>query len=127
MALDRQCKDRSYLFGRLLAVYEKTEQTAMYGTPDSGRETNAMRYQTAFVQRPMHTWNVLEKALNPYYAKLKTGSMIYYKNEISEIVNGLSECNVKELNLPLEAAYLLGYYLERLELNTKTLKSEEKE
>lgn len=125
MALDRQCKNRSYLFGRLLAVCEKAEQAALYGTDDKDRETNAMRYQTAFVQRPMHTWNVLEKALNPYYAKLKTGSMIYYKNEISEIVGGLSECNEKELNQPLEAAYLLGYYLERLELNTKTPKSEE--
>ena len=53
MALEPEKKDRSYQFGRLLAVMEKAERD----TYDSGegREPNAIRLQSIFCQRPMRS------------------------------------------------------------------------
>lgn len=63
MELDRNCDDRSYLFGRLLAVADKLERD----TYDKGaeRETNAMRFWNAFSVRPYRTWKTLRERLIP--------------------------------------------------------------
>jgi CRISPR-associated protein, Csd1 family len=117
MELDPENKDRSYLFGRLLAVAEKVERQT-YSREESGREPNAARLQSAFVSRPMRTWATLEKALTPYYAKLKPGSRKFYKDLAGEIVANFGTDDSAKLNRPLEDVYLMGYYLQRKELNT---------
>lgn len=126
MELDTNNKNRSYLFGRLLAVAEKAER-ATYGREDQGREPNAIRLQSAFVQHPMHTWKILEGALIPYYARLNAGSRKYYKDLIGEIVSSFDPADLSSMNKPLEDLYLIGYYLQRKELNTYTKKSESEE
>lgn len=45
MSLDKEKKDRSYQFGRLLAVMEKVERDTY---TDEGREPNAIRMQSVF-------------------------------------------------------------------------------
>ncbi len=123
MILDLENSDRSYLFGRLLAIYEKIERS----TYDSGesRETNAIRLQAAYVNYPMQVWKTLESAVNPYFQKLSPGLREYYRNMISEIAVQLSLCDERERNQRLKETYLLGYYLQRKELNSK--KTEKKE
>jgi CRISPR-associated protein Csd1 len=54
MALDYENTDRSYLFGRLLAVLEKAERSTF--TREETREPNAIRLQSAYVNHPMSTW-----------------------------------------------------------------------
>lgn len=114
MVLDENNNNRSYLFGRLLAVLEKVEKR----TYERGerRETNAIRLQSAYVNHPMQTWMTLEQLLNPYFQKLSPGSREYYKRIISGIVSKITS-DGDALNKPLKEDYLLGYYLQRAELN----------
>ncbi len=125
MELDLNSKNRSYLFGRLLAVAERVERIT-YDT-DEKRQPNAMRLQSAFCQRPMHTWRLIEESLNPYYAKLKPTTRSYFKNRVSDIISNLQQTDMNNLNLALEDVYLLGYYLERKELNTYKVNNNEEE
>lgn len=123
MALDKTCTDRSYLFGRLLAIAEKVER-ATYDENDKERIPNAIRLQMAYQQHPFHTWRLLQEALLPYYDKLSKGnypganSAEKYRDMTGEI---LSMLNLQEnLNARLEDKYLIGYYLQRMELNGTT-------
>ena len=123
MKLDLENHDRSYLFGRLLAVCESVERM----TYDKGeaRDPNAIRLQSAYVNHPMQTWKTLEGMLNPYFQKLKPGSREYFRRLIAEIVSAFEEEDTQRLNQELKESYLLGYYLQRAELNKK--KEEKKE
>ena len=126
MSLDVNNTDRSYLFGRLLALAEKIEKST-YSGAEMGRETNAIRLQSAFVQHPMHIWAIIEGQLNPYYAKLEAGLREYYKNIVTEIMVKVEEEDYSSLNKGLDDIYLMGYYLQRKELNTKKTKNKDEE
>ena len=118
MALEPEKKNRSYQFGRLLAVLEKAERDAF----DQGekREPNAMRLQTLYVKRPMHAAKmIIEQLKNAYYPRLNPGSRIYYDKLIGEIMLTISECPDGEVSKPLGEEYLLGYYLQKNALYTK--------
>ena len=125
MALEPERKDRSYQYGRLLAVMEKVERDTYCGR--ECREPNAIRLQSVFCQRPMQTAANLEKQLErAYFPKLKPGSRIWYKNlmgQIMEMISAFSE----ELDNPLDGTYLLGYYLQRAALYTKKTDDETEE
>lgn len=125
MALEKDKKDRSYQFGRLLAVMEKVERDAY--DPEEKREPNAIRMQSVFCERPMYASRIIRDSLNPYLEKLKPRARIYYNNLIGEIFERLSEFDEKDLNRQLEDSYLLGYYLQRSELYTKKESTNEEE
>lgn len=125
MALEKDKKDRSYQFGRLLAVMEKVERDTY--DRDEKREPNAIRMQSVFCERPMYAARIIRDSLNPYFAKLSPGMRIYYNNLIGEIFGHLSEFDEKDLNRQLEDSYLLGYYLQRSELYTKKESNNEEE
>ncbi len=110
MALDKSNTDRSYLFGRLLAIAEAVENSTYTG--EDQRETNAMRMQKAFSLRPLSTWRVLEEKLEPYYRQLSPGLRGYYQKITREIVDKLSPSD-SGLNQKLDDVYLLGYYHQR--------------
>lgn len=113
MAIDYENTDRSYLFGRLLAVLERAEYSTF--AQEETRDTNAIRLQSAFVNHPMSTWQILEDQLNPYFHRMTPGSRCFYKDLISEITEKISESNPEQLNRPLGELYLIGYYLQRAE------------
>ncbi len=118
MALEPERLDRSYQFGRLLAVMEKAERDT-YDSKD-GREPNAMRQQSIFCQRPMYAAGQLEKQLErAYFPRLHPGQRIYYKNLMGQIMSVISSFPQQEWNRPLEDSYLMGYYLQRSALYTK--------
>lgn len=110
MALDPNNTDRSYLFGRLLAIAEMVERSAY--SRDEGRETNAMRLQKAFALRPMSGWRMLEEKLEPYYKQLSPGLRQYYRGLTQEVTDKLSPSD-SDLNKKLDDIYLLGYYHQR--------------
>lgn len=115
MALNRDSKDRSYLFGRLLAVADRIE----YRTYDEGsRQTNAKRYMNMFSQRPSRTWRMIAERIEPYKQKLSTGEMLYYEHLIEEICQNFAEDGFAD-NSPLDGLYLLGYYHQSYELRNK--------
>jgi CRISPR-associated protein Csd1 len=118
MALEPEKNDRSYQFGRLLAVMEKVERDT-YGSSED-REPNAIRLQSVFCQRPMATAGALEKQLDrAYFPRLKPGSRIWYKNLLGQIMAAISAFPQDAWNKPLTETYLMGYYLQRNALYTK--------
>lgn len=124
MALEEKKADRSYQFGRLLAVMEKVERDC-YDSGE-GREPNAIRMQSIFCQRPMYAASMIEKQLGQaYYPRLSPGSRGWYKSIISQIMEQISSFPQESWNRPLEDSYLMGYYLQRSALYTKHNKDTE--
>lgn len=118
MALEPDKRDRSYQFGRLLAVLEKAERDT-YDTAEK-RETNAIRLQPMFVRRPGTTAKtVLEQVKNAYYPRLPVKSRNFYEILIGQIMEQISECTEEKYDAPLTETYLLGYYLQKNALYTK--------
>lgn len=124
VALDKSAKDRSYLYGRLLAVADRIEYMT-YDTKDNGRITNAKRYMSTFSQRPYETWKVIEENIQPYLAKLDVVKRKYYENLLSEICNLFDIDKFKE-NKKLDGLYLLGFHSQEYDLRFKKETSEEK-
>lgn len=124
VALDKSAKDRSYLYGRLLAVADRIEYMS-YDAKDNGRITNAKRYMSTFSQRPYETWKVIEENIQPYLAKLDVVKRKYYENLLSEICNLFDIDKFKE-NKKLDGLYLLGFHSQEYDLRFKKENSEEK-
>lgn len=116
MSLDKSCKNRSYLYGRLLAVADNLEESTY--ERDEKRTTNAMRYMNAFSQRPYRTWQIIEERLNPYIEKKTKGSQVFYKNLLDEI-HDMFTCEQFSDDNRLDGLYLLGFHSQKKELLTK--------
>ncbi|WP_342558630.1 type I-C CRISPR-associated protein Cas8c/Csd1 [Metasolibacillus sp. FSL K6-0083] len=114
VALDTNCKDRDYLFGRMLAVADVLERRAL--GKEENRATNALRYLSAFQANPLRTWLTIQKNLQPYQMKLRDKAN-YYTSLIDKIA---SEIPIEQFNdTALSGRYLLGYYSQRQDLYTK--------
>lgn len=127
MALDKNCFNRSYLFGRLLAIADAIENSTY--TDEDRRETNAIRMQKAFTLRPMTTWSALWDKLRPYNKRLaqsKPGLYRYYHGMIDDILNRFSPFD-STLNQKLDDIYLLGYSHQRAYRIEKTDQQETEE
>ena len=119
VALEPEKKDRSYQYGRLLAVMERAERST-YDENDGKRETNAIRMQQVFVRRPAYaSKTIIEQLKAAYYPKLSAGSRVFYDRLIGEIMEQISECGEDDFNKPLGESYLLGYYLQKNEFYKK--------
>ena len=125
MALDESVSDRSYLYGRLLAILEKIEKDTY--KDGEARETNAIRTQAFYVQRPFTAFSQIMTSLKTgYYPRLSEGSKIYYEKLIGQIMEKISN-SVEELDKPLSETYLMGYYLQKNVLYAKRETEKEEE
>lgn len=112
MALEPEKKNRSYQFGRLLAVLEKAERGAFDNSEK--REPNAIRMWSLFVKRPMYaTTVIIEQLKNAYYPRLEPGKRGYYDKLIEGIMRVISEFPESEIGKSLGEEYLMGYYLQK--------------
>lgn len=119
MGLEKEKKDRSYQFGRLLAIMEKIEKDAC-PKDKQPKITNAIKMQTVFARRPAYAEQVvMEKLRRGYWKKLSEGQQAYYSKLITEIHGVISEFGDDEYGKPLTEMYLPGYYLQQKELYTK--------
>lgn len=116
MSLNKESRDRSYLFGRLLAVADRMEYRTYDGEQ---RQTNAKRYMNAFSQRPFRTWTVIEERLEPYKMKLKTGERLYLEHLIEEIFDMFDDGDFSS-DKPLDGKYLLGFHNQSYAFRNKT-------
>mgnify|MGYP003583049725 CR=1 FL=1 len=110
-------KDRDFLYGRLLAVFEKMEE-ATFG--DEKRATNAQKLWSSFVNNPGKTMNILVDKLQPYKRKLensKRGLFIMLEKIIQEITINLmaTEDFENNKNKKLNENFIFGYYYQRNE------------
>ncbi|TDQ37158.1 type I-C CRISPR-associated protein Cas8c/Csd1 [Aureibacillus halotolerans] len=114
VSLDYELKDRSYLFGRLLAIADVLERRAL-GREET-RATNAIRYMNSFSKHPERTWKTIQESLQPYQARLGTKAT-YLSRLIDEVgtMIAIEDFN----NQPLTGKYLHGFYSQRQELYKK--------
>ena len=120
MALDPSLSSRDYLYGRLLAVADYLEFSALT-VNETSRPTNAMRLMARFAERPYSTWRNLEMALTPYKIRLSSnrpGLMTWLNALLGEIHQLFSAEDFKN-DRPLSGEYLLGYYCQRQDFFTK--------
>lgn len=119
VGLDKNNEDRDYLFGRLLAVADVLERSAM--DKEEARTTNAIRYMNSFSNHPARTWKTIQDSIQPYQARLGKRAT-YYTKIIDEIG---SKIKIEDFNdRPLSGKYLLGMYSQRHELYKKKEKEE---
>lgn len=123
MALDITQKNRSYLYGRLLAVADRIEYRT-YDEKDAARVTNAKRYMSIFSKRPYETWMLIEENIQPYMNKLKIQERIYYEKLLNDICE-LFEADSFSDNSKLEGLYLLGFHSQSYDLRKKKEDSKE--
>lgn len=108
VAYDPNERDRSYLYGCLLALANKTEADTYDADDRNSRSTNAQRYWEAFSKRPCQTWKIIEERLQPYLNK--AGSYrTYYEKRFNEIMDKMT-MDVFSDDSALSPAYLLGYH-----------------
>lgn len=120
LVLEPERKDRSYQWGRLLAVMEKIERDTY--EPDEKREPNAIRMQSVFIKRPGYaSMVIMEQLKNAYYPRLHMGLRTKYERLIGEIMEQihLSLKAPEDYGKPLTESYLPGYYLQKSALYTR--------
>ncbi|MBR1931475.1 MAG: type I-C CRISPR-associated protein Cas8c/Csd1 [Lachnospiraceae bacterium] len=109
MALKKESMDRSYLFGRLLAIADKLEEQVYFKEGVQGRETNARKFWSTYVRKPAKTWAVIYDKLLPYINRLSGGSRNFYSLILEEVMGKLADTDAFH-NEQLNENYLLGYY-----------------
>ncbi len=125
MALETDNTSRDYLYGRLLAIAERIEDTALR-VSGINRPTAACRLMQRFSDRPYSTWLSICKQLVPYKHQLKNsrrGFLINMEKELDQVVD-LFESETFMRNDKLTPEFLLGFHSERLHLHTKSKSSE---
>ncbi len=119
MSLDPKRSTRSYLYGRLLAVADVLEQSALAN--EENRPTNAARMMQRFSSRPYDTWPTIYQRLEPYVRRLKAnkpGLLHRYQTELDAIKNLFVPSDFTT-DTKLDGEYLLGYHCQRSALYTK--------
>ena len=135
--LDRENINRSYLFGRLLAVLDRTE-AATYdhkdnrSDSDKKRITNAQKFWTSYTNHPAKTMQTLIEKTKSYEKALKNASpglLNKLDKEKQEIINLLNDnyLDSVDINKALDYHFIFGYYAETQFLFTKTEKNESEE
>lgn len=116
MELDERRPDRSYQFGRLLALFDAAERST-FGPEDKGRLTNAERIIKRFRARPMSAVERLRAKSIPYFGKMEKlgyrGSRIFFEKEIEQVFKQIAQFPDADVNKRIGETYLLGYYLEQ--------------
>jgi len=124
MALDKNIGSRDYLYGRLLAVAEYIERTALQQAGEK-RATNAERLMQRFADHPYATWRQLELQLAPYMQRLQNSSSAGLlgraKNILREIFDKFSP-EAFQSPAKLSGEFLLGYHCQMSAFYTKSEK-----
>ena len=128
MALEENVCDRSYLFGRLLAVANEIERYAQFIADKTMRETNAVRLMSAYQARPAQIWQRIDSKLSVYKNQLRKakrfGALNIYEQELEKI---MSLFNYEDFisNQPLDPKFCIGYYCQKEALRFKEKNSAE--
>ena len=120
MSLERDRTTKSYLYGRLLAVADLLEGSALRAANEK-RDTNAARFMQRFADHPYTTWRNIELSLEPYRRRLQAnapGLLNLYDKELRQIMEHFA-AEQFENDAKLEGEFLLAYHTQRTALWTK--------
>ena len=129
MAWELDKKDRSFQYGRLLAVMDRAEQD-YYNKTEESRQTNAIKFMSEFRQRPFYVYERVNRHLHQAYLnRMEPWQANRYERLTGEIIGIIQEFPEEDLNKPLSDLYLMGYELQRNAFFAKneTNKTEEEE
>ncbi len=120
MGLEPERRSRDYLYGRLLAIAEHTEERALYIGGEK-RDTNAAKLMQRFADHPFSTWRIIEGGLTPYKTRLqsKRPAFLHHMKKLLDAVHALFLDEEFQSDKKLSGEYLLGYHCQRLELQKK--------
>ena len=105
---------RDYLYGRLLALAERIEETALRIGGEE-RPTTAARLMQRFADRPFSTWRNIELALQPYMQRLqgnRAGFLFNRKKELDAVQALFSHSDFVS-DKSLSGEFLLGYHCQK--------------
>lgn len=141
--LEKDKQTRDYLYGRLLAVYEKIETDAMMpamGSNEKGnvdksgghRVTNVEKIWAAFFQAPERMLETLHSKIRPYLNKLKAnqpGKYTFYNRLLGEIQTDIrdAESYLSNKNKALNEDAVFGYYAQNKDFYTPRKEKKENE
>ncbi|MGH7619487.1 MAG: type I-C CRISPR-associated protein Cas8c/Csd1, partial [Gemmatimonadaceae bacterium] len=114
MALEPDRRSRDYLYGRLLALAENIEGSALRFA-DESRPTNAARLMQRFADRPFTTWAILEQGLMSYKNRLRTnmpGVLHHLERRLDQVMCAFQHDDFVS-DRRLSGEFLLGYHCER--------------
>ncbi len=106
--LDMQQTDAPYLLGRLFAVLERIQKQAQPGINATIRD----RYYGAASTNPVSVFTTLLRLKNAHLKKLTDGQTAYFERLIGEVMAPLTDFP-RQLALPEQAKFALGYYHQR--------------
>lgn len=113
MAWDLDKQDRSFQYGRLLAVMERAEADYYYRTHEN-RQTSAIKSMSEFRRRPFSVFERINRHLErAYLNRIDEWQVNRYNRLTGEIFEILRRFPESELNRPLDDIYLMGYELQR--------------
>ena len=105
--------DRSFQYGRLLAVMERAELD-YYGKSEEERQTNAIKSMHDYRRHPWSVFERINRQLQQaYLPRIDAWQRKRYEKLTGEIAEHLGKYPESELNKPLEDIYLMGYELQR--------------
>lgn len=116
MSLEKECCDRDYLYGRLLAVADYAEGSTY--DDNENRPTNAKRLIEAFSNHPCETWKVLYLSLRPYLNRMNIGKRSYFERMINQITV-MFPLDTYNDNSPLSSEFLHAYSCQMNDFFTK--------
>jgi CRISPR-associated protein Csd1 len=124
MVLERERCTRDYLYGRLLAVADALERSALHDSGES-RQTTAVRLMQRFSEFPYSTWRTIELALVPYKSRLGAKS-VYFDKILSEIMEMFDSSGFKD-DHRLSGEFLLGYHCQLNDIYRKKEENKDEE
>lgn len=116
MCVEDRPTDRSYQYGRALAVFNRIENNIL--DRDKMRATNAVRMTALMAERPRETLAALQaKCYSVFFPKYARkgwfSSMSYYEELLNEIVLNIRACEQADPDAglqPLDNTWIFGYH-----------------
>jgi CRISPR-associated protein Csd1 len=125
MALEPDRSTRDYLYGRLLAIAENIESSALFAAGEK-RDTSAARLMQRFADRPFSTWRTIEASLVPYKSRLRAqrGGLLFKREQLLDDTMAKFKADDYVNDGPLTGEFLLGYHCQRQDLRPPKLNAE---
>ena len=122
----------SYLYGRLMAVYEQIESTALYYRGTDKRQTFVEKNWASIINRPLHMWDRMATKTSPYMNYLlrnKPGIHHKFSILVLELGSQLAENGdfATKGKKPLDDDFILGYYHQLKALRQKNTNNNQEE
>ena len=106
-------KDRSFQYGRLLAVMERAEED-YYLKSGEDRQTSAIKFMSEYRRHPHTVYERINRHLqSAYLPRIDSWQKQRYHQLVGQIIEIIKEFPENELDKPLSSLYLMGYDLQR--------------